>query len=118
MLIGFSITVVTGVLRSAGIPIRTTQSLWFRIKMILLAGAFINALAVPPAHAGASAGSWTSRRAATSHAHRCALSLTLAKGGSPAAASSPTHDWYDCGQDNRPFIDWAAGCVGSEKGLQ
>jgi hypothetical protein len=21
------------------------------------------------------------------------------------------YDWYDCGKDNSPFIDWAAGCV-------
>jgi hypothetical protein len=21
------------------------------------------------------------------------------------------YDWYDCGQDNTAFIDWAAGCV-------
>ena len=43
MIIGFSIMVVTGVLLYVGIPIRTTQSLWFRIKVILLVAAFINA---------------------------------------------------------------------------
>src|SRR6187397_3705847 len=57
MLIGFSIMVVTGVLLYVGIPIRTTQSLWFRIKLILLVVAFINAWLFRR-HMQQSVGSW------------------------------------------------------------
>ena len=43
MLIGFSVMLITGVLLYGAIPIRTTQSLWFRIKVILLIAAAVNA---------------------------------------------------------------------------
>ena len=43
MLIGFSIMFITGILLYVSIPVRTTQSLWFRIKVILLIAAAINA---------------------------------------------------------------------------
>ena len=43
MLIGFAIMFITGILLFSAIPVRTTQSLWFRIKVILLIAAAINA---------------------------------------------------------------------------
>jgi hypothetical protein len=58
MLIGFSIMVVTGVLLYVGIPIRTTQSLWFRIKIILLVAAVHQRVAVPAATCSSQLGSW------------------------------------------------------------
>jgi hypothetical protein len=113
MLIGFSIMVVTGVLLYLGIPIRTTQSLWFRIKVILLVVAFINAWLFRR-HMQGAAGTWDvapvpPRRTRVA----AALSLTL-WAGVVMCGRFIAYDWYDCGKENSPFIDWAAGCVAGE----
>jgi len=117
MLIGFSIMVVTGVLLYVGIPIRTTQSLWFRIKVILLVAAFINAWLFRR-HMQSSVGTWDvapvpPRRTRVA----AALSLTL-WAGVVCCGRFIAYDWFDCGQDNPAFIDWAAGCVAGEEGGQ
>ncbi len=109
MLIGFTIMVITGVLLYVGIPIRTTQSLWFRIKMILLVLAFINAWQFRR-HMQTSVGSWdTAAKPPRRTRIAAALSLTL-WGGVIACGRFIAYDWFDCGHDNSPFIDWAAGC--------
>jgi hypothetical protein len=110
MLIGFTIMVITGVLLYVGIPIRTTQSLWFRIKMILLVIAFINAWLFRR-HMQGSVGSWdTAAQPPRRTRIAAALSLTL-WAGVIACGRFIAYDWFDCGQDNSAFIDWAAGCV-------
>ena len=43
MMIGFVVMLITGFLLYYAIPVRTTQSLWFRIKVVLLIAAGINA---------------------------------------------------------------------------
>ena len=113
MLIGFSIMVVTGVLLYVGIPIRTTQSLWFRIKMILLVAAFINAWLFRK-HMQRSVGSWDTAAVPPRRTRvAAALSLTL-WAAVVFCGRFIAYDWFDCGQDNPPFIDWAAGCVAGE----
>ena len=113
MLIGFSIMVVTGVLLYVGIPIRTTQSLWFRIKMILLVAAFINAWLFRR-HMQQSVGSWDVA-AVPPRRTRVAAALSLTLWATVVACGRfIAYDWYDCGQDNSAFIDWAAGCVAGE----
>jgi hypothetical protein len=110
MLIGFSIMVVTGVLLYLGIPIRTTQSLWFRIKVILLVVAFINAWLFRR-HMQQSAGSWDVAAVPPRRTRiAAALSLTL-WAAVVMCGRFIAYDWFDCGQDNSAFIDWAAGCV-------
>jgi hypothetical protein len=117
MLIGFSIMVVTGVLLYVGIPIRTTQSLWFRIKVILLVAAFINAWLFRK-HMQASAGTWDVA-AVPPRRTRIAAALSLTLWASVVTCGRfIAYDWYDCGQDNPAFIDWAAGCVAGEEGGQ
>jgi hypothetical protein len=109
MLIGFSVMLITGLLLFSAIPVRTTQSLWFRIKMILLVAACVNA--------------WLFRRKMVDAAQTWdlepkpprrmriagALSLTL-WAGVIITGRFIAYDWFDCGADNPPFIDWAAGC--------
>jgi hypothetical protein len=117
MLIGFSIMVVTGVLLYVGIPIRTTQSLWFRIKVILLVAAFINAWLFRK-HMQASVGTWDAAPMPPRRTRiAAALSLTL-WASVVACGRFIAYDWYDCGQDNPAFVDWAAGCVAGEAGGQ
>ncbi|HEX6216271.1 MAG TPA: DUF6644 family protein [Vicinamibacterales bacterium] len=110
MLIGFSIMVVTGVLLYLGIPIRTTQSLWFRIKVILLVVAFINAWLFRR-HMQGAAGTWDVA-AVPPRRTRVAAALSLSLwAGVVMCGRFIAYDWFDCGKDNSAFIDWAAGCV-------
>ena len=43
MMIGFAVMLVTGFILFYAIPVRTTQSVWFRIKVVLLIAAGVNA---------------------------------------------------------------------------
>ena len=43
MLIGFAVMFITGILLFYAVPVRTSQSLWFRIKMALLVACAVNA---------------------------------------------------------------------------
>ncbi|MFL2523505.1 MAG: hypothetical protein ACJ0RB_08900 [Candidatus Azotimanducaceae bacterium] len=52
MMIGFGLMVISGLLLYYAIPVRTTQSLWFRIKVVLLILAAINAFTFSGTHAG------------------------------------------------------------------
>lgn len=43
MLIGFSVMVITGIILVYANPVRNTQSIWLRIKLLLMIGAAVNA---------------------------------------------------------------------------
>ena len=109
---GFLVMVATGVLLYYAIPVRTTHSVWFRAKVILLIAAAVNAWlfhrrvgrarqrwdsdAKPPApvraSAAASLGIW-------------ALVIVLGR--------MIAYNWFDCDSDQSAFIAWAAGCAGA-----
>lgn len=44
MMIGFSIMIITGLALYYAVPVRSTQSIWFRFKVILLFAAAVNAI--------------------------------------------------------------------------
>jgi hypothetical protein len=109
MWIGFSIMLVTGTLLYTAIPVRTTQSLWFRIKMILLVLAAINAWTFHR-HLNRSASSWDLAAIPPRRTRlAAAISLTL-WAGVVLTGRFIAYDWFDCGGDNPAFVDWAAGC--------
>lgn len=113
MLIGFSIMFITGILLFSAIPVRTTQSLWFRIKVILLIAAAINAWLFR-GYLLTSKNSWDLDAVAPRRA-RIAAGLSLALWcGVIMTGRFIAYDWFDCGAENPAFIDWAAGCVAAE----
>ena len=110
MFIGFAVMIITGVLLFYAIPVRTSQSLWFRFKLVLLFAAAINALLF--------------------HRHlRDTPSLATPEANSPgrlkigAALSIAfwafivicgrliAYDWYDCSYSQSAGIRILAGCV-------
>ncbi|HCD26607.1 MAG TPA: hypothetical protein DER02_03745 [Gammaproteobacteria bacterium] len=110
-LIGAVIMFVTGLLLFYAIPERTYHSLWFRIKVVMLIVAGINALYFhyrvhrnqsfwdnapkPPLNARVSA----------------AVSLTM-WAGVIVTGRMIAYNWFDCDRQPQPeFINWAAGCV-------
>jgi uncharacterized membrane protein SirB2 len=110
MLIGFTLMFVTGVLLFTAIPVRTTQSLWFRIKVVLLVAAAVNAWLFRR-HMIAGAKSWDLAPVPPRRT-RIAAGLSLALwSGVVMTGRFIAYDWFDCGKDNPAFIDWAAGCL-------
>lgn len=110
MLVGAVVMVITGVLLFFAIPVRTTQSIWFRIKVVLLIAALINALLFHRQLA-ASRDTWGSearppRRIRTGAATSLALWIGVVFTGRAIA-----YDWYDCHKPQSEFIYWMAGCV-------
>lgn len=110
MLIGFSIMFITGALLVYAKPVETIQSLWFRIKMVLLLLAFINAW-IFNAKLKAAGGSWDMDPVAPKALRTGAIiSLCLWCGVVTLGRYIP-YDWVDCANTDNPTILWAAGCV-------
>ena len=111
MMLGFAIMFVTGITLYYGIPVRTTQSIWFRIKMVLLVVAFINALMLHR-YMQKSAGSWDTSPKPPSRARwAAAMSLTL-WAGIVVCGRFIAYDWFDCGKaENSALMNTLAGCT-------
>jgi hypothetical protein len=109
MWIGFSIMIVTGVLLYIAIPVRTTQSLWFRIKLVLLVAAAINAWLFHR-HLDRSASSWDLDRMPPRRTRVAAAVSIVLWAGVIMSGRFIAYDWFDCHQNNPDFIAWAAGC--------
>ena len=110
MLIGFTVMMVTGVLLFYAIPVRTSQSLWFRIKFVLLIAAAVNAFLFHRRMRAAPAGWDTAPRASDNLRLGAALSLTF-WAGIVICGRFIAYDWFDCRQEPAPFIAALAGCI-------
>jgi hypothetical protein len=110
MKVGMTIMVITGFILFFAIPVRSTQSIWFRIKVVLMIGAIANALIFRKKMLNAD-GSWDNDPKAPKDLRRgAALSLGLWS-GIVITGRTIAYDWYDCFQQLPYFMYWAAGCV-------
>jgi hypothetical protein len=108
---GFVIMVVTGVLLFYAIPVRSYQNVFFRLKMILLVLAGLNAFLF---HAGIfkRVPAWDReipppRRARMAGAASLVLWASIIFAGRMIA-----YNWFDCDRQPQPaWVNWAAGCV-------
>ena len=117
MMIGFVVMLITGFLLYYAIPVRTTQSLWFRIKVVLLIAAGINAFLFR-AKMQASSNSWDLDRIPPKRIRiGAALSLVL-WAGVVITGRTIAYDWFDCHKQLPYFMYWAAGCVDEMAALQ
>ena len=104
--------VVTGALLFYAIPVRTYQSIFFRVKvaMLLLAGlnVWLFHSRVEPSHRRR--GIW--RRSHPSAARVAAVVSLVLWAGIIVAGRMIAYNWFDCDiQPQSDFINWAAGCV-------
>ncbi len=117
-IVGFVIMVVTGVLLFYAIPVRTYQSLFFRIKVILLVVAGINALVF---HLRMRR--WQQANVATDRtlaadsiispvfAKTSALISLTAWAGVIVTGRMIAYNWFDCDKtDLGPWVIWFTGC--------
>jgi hypothetical protein len=109
MFVCFGVMVVTGVVLFTAIPVRYEHSIWFRVKLILLFIALINAI-VFHRNLNQSVGTWDTDKKAPRHLRRAAaLSLTLWV-LIVTCGRFIAYDWYDCHQELGAFMTWATGC--------
>jgi hypothetical protein len=110
MMIGFAIMIVTGLLLYFAVPVRTTQSIWFRIKFVLLIAAGINAWLFHQ-RMKESVSSWDTEPVAPKRLRYAAgLSIGL-WAGVVTTGRLIAYDWYDCYRVESDLIAWAAGCI-------
>ncbi|MEM7364436.1 MAG: DUF6644 family protein [Pseudomonadota bacterium] len=110
MLLGFTVMVMSGLLLFYAIPVRTTTSIWFRIKVVLIIAAGINALLFRNAMTK-SVGHWDADPIPPKRYRVGAgLSLTLWI-GVIATGRMIAYDWFDCHKEMPNVMYWAAGCV-------
>lgn len=110
LLFGMAIMFITGFALYYAIPVRTTQSLWFRIKVVLLIAAAVNALLFR-ARMQASVDSWdTAAKPPNNIRYAAGASLTL-WAGVVITGRTIAYDWFDCHKELPAFMYWAAGCV-------
>ena len=110
MMVGFAIMFVTGLLLFYAKPVYTNQSIWFRIKMVLLVVAFFNAIRFHR-HMKASESTWSHEpRAPLNLRISAALSLGL-WAGVVTTGRLIAYDWFHCYRDLPAWLGAAAGCV-------
>lgn len=110
MLIGFGLTLVTGLLLFYAIPVRSAQSVWFRIKVVLLLGAAINA-AVFHYRMQQSVTSWDKAAVAPRNIRSGALLSLLLWTLIVICGRLIAYDWYDCAHGQSGFVATFAGCL-------
>jgi hypothetical protein len=114
MLFGFSVMIVTGLLLFFAIPVRTAQSLWFRVKLILLFAALVNALLFHRQLRVARA-TWQDQLRAPAGLRRGAgLSIAFWV-GIVICGRLIAYDWYDCIKNPHPLIAGFAGCLADQE---
>lgn len=108
---GFAVMAVTGSLLFYAIPVRTYQSIFFRIKvaMLLLAGANVwlfNGKVQPTMSA------WDLAPVTPRGARVAATASLVLWAGIIVAGRMIAYNWFDCDVQPQPaIVNWAAGCV-------
>lgn len=110
MMVGLLVMVITGLVLFYAIPVRTTQSIWFRLKVVLLIAAVINALLFRNAMKK-SVDTWDRDPIPPSRI-RWGAGVSLALwAGVVSTGRMIAYDWFDCNKEMPQFMYWAAGCV-------
>ena len=110
MMIGFAVMVITGLALFYAIPVRTTQSIWFRLKVVLLLVAGLNAFLFRRAMRN-SVSDWDHDSSPPARIRAGAILSLCLWTGVIATGRSIAYDWFDCHQQLPRVMYWAAGCV-------
>jgi hypothetical protein len=110
MLIGFGLMIITGLLLFYANPVRNAQSVWFRIKVILLLGAAVNAVVFNYRLKQSVAG-WDSAPSAPQPVRSSALLSLLFWALIVVCGRLIAYDWFDCSHGPSGFINVFAGCI-------
>lgn len=112
MLIGFGVMIITGLLLFYAIPVRTAQSLWFRIKLVLLLAAAVNAWLFHRRMRAADAQPGWDRAVTAPPALRLGAGLSLCFWALVVICGRLiAYDWFDCSGEPPAAIAALAGCI-------
>lgn len=108
---GFVVAATTGALLFYAIPVRTYQSVFFRVKVVMLLVAAIN-IALFHGHAARAAPAWD-RLARPPRRVRLAGAISLFAWATVIVMGRMiAYNWFDCDRQPQPaLVNWLAGCV-------
>jgi hypothetical protein len=107
--IGFAIMVVTGLLLFYAIPVRSYHSIWFRLKVILLVLAGLNAW-VFHSRIWRSVATWDVDPVPPAAARLAGTASLVLWAGIIVSGRMIAYNWFDCDKPQPPLVVWAAGC--------
>ncbi len=113
MLAGFTVMVVTGLALFYAIPVRSSQSVWMRLKLLLLIAAAINALLFHR-HMLRASTHWDTRSKAPGMLRFGAGLSIVFWIGIVICGRLIAYDWFDCAKDPSGFMSVFAGCIDSQ----
>jgi hypothetical protein len=111
MVAGFVVMVITGALLFYAIPVRSYQSLWFRLKTIALMLAGLNAFVF---HSGIDrrVAEWDLARTPPPAARRAGAASLVLWAIIVVAGRMIAYNWFDCDKQPQPHaVNVFAGCV-------
>ena len=118
MVAGFVVMVITGALLFYAIPVRSYQSLWFRLKVIALILAGLNAFVF---HAGIDrqVAVWDLASTPPRAARRAGATSLLLWAIIVVAGRMIAYNWFDCDKQPQPaVVNMLAGCVVPVRGAR
>ena len=110
MFAGFVVMVITGMLLFYAIPVRFYQSIWFRMKIILLILAGLNAVTFHNT-IYRDVRRWDLAEVAPRRARIAGLASLVLWGGIIVFGRMIAYNWFDCDKSQPAVIVWAAGCT-------
>jgi hypothetical protein len=114
MFLGFTVMIITGLLLFYAIPVRSAQSLWLRIKLVLLFAAAINAWLFHRRLRTAGQSWDTAVKAPVRLQVGASLSITLWV-LIVICGRLIAYDWFDCRAEPSSFIATLAGCIADQE---
>lgn len=113
MFAGFFVMLVTGLLLFYAIPVRSYQNIFFRLKVIFLILAGLNAWTF---HAGVykRVHEWDQAQPAPQRARLAGAASLILWACIIVAGRMIAYNWFDCDMRQSAFITWAAGCTPRE----
>ncbi|MYC59364.1 MAG: hypothetical protein F4X09_04110 [Gammaproteobacteria bacterium] len=110
MLVGFTVMVITGLLLFYAVPVRSSQSIWMRIKLVLMVGLLINAILFHHRMKEAETG-WDSQLRAPRNLRIGAICSLAGWSAIVMCGRFIAYDWFDCLYLDPGFMSSMAGCV-------
>jgi hypothetical protein len=107
--VGFAIMVITGVLLFYAIPVRSYHSVWFRIKLVLLVLAGLNAW-VFHARIWRRVSEWDLAPVPPRAARVAGTASLVLWAGIIVMGRMIAYNWFDCDKPQPPLVVWVAGC--------
>ena len=109
-LAGFVVMVITGALLFYAIPVRTYQSIFFRVKIVMLVLAGLNVW-IFHRRVQRTMSEWDTRPVTPRGARVSAMVSLVLWAGIIVAGRMIAYNWFDCDIQPQPaFVNWAAGC--------